>query len=49
MGFSVTIPVITNDSFLIKEKLIDEFYLFINPLVLSSGKTIQDYIENQKL
>jgi len=28
------------DSFLIKEKLIDEFYLFINPIVMGSGKTI---------
>ena len=28
------------DSSLIKEKLIDEFYLFINPIVMGSGKTI---------
>jgi riboflavin biosynthesis pyrimidine reductase len=25
---------------LIKEKLIDEFYLFVNPLVMGNGKTI---------
>ncbi len=28
------------DSSLIKEKLIDEFYLFVNPIVLGNGKTI---------
>ncbi len=28
------------NSSLIKEKLIDEFYLFLNPIVLGSGKTI---------
>ena len=38
------------DSSLIKEKLIDEFYLFINPIVLGSGKTIfKDFKEVQKL
>jgi dihydrofolate reductase len=38
------------DSSLIKEKLIDEFYLFINPIVLGSGKTIfKDFKEIQKL
>ena len=41
---------ISFDSSLIKEKLIDEFYLFINPIVLASGKTIfQDLKEIQKL
>ncbi|HET6590445.1 MAG TPA: dihydrofolate reductase family protein [Candidatus Nitrosocosmicus sp.] len=34
---------ISFDSSLIKEKLIDEFYLFINPIVLGSGKTIFKY------
>jgi dihydrofolate reductase len=28
------------DSSLIKEKLIDEFYLFVNPVVIGNGKTI---------
>ncbi|MGN6822605.1 MAG: dihydrofolate reductase family protein [Candidatus Nitrosocosmicus sp.] len=28
------------DSSLIKEKLIDEFYLFVNPIMLGSEKTI---------
>jgi dihydrofolate reductase len=28
------------DSSLIKEKLIDEFYLFVNPVVMGNGKTI---------
>ncbi|HYF99640.1 MAG TPA: dihydrofolate reductase family protein [Candidatus Saccharimonadales bacterium] len=38
------------DSSLIKEKLIDEFYLFVNPVVLGSGKTIfKDLKEIQKL
>ena len=38
------------DSSLIKEKLIDEFYLFINPIVMGSGKTIfRDLKEIQKL
>jgi len=41
---------ISFDSSLIKEKLIDEFYLFINPIVLGSGKTIfKDFKEIQKL
>ena len=41
---------ISFDSSLIKEKLIDEFYLFINPIVLGSGKTIfKDLKEIQKL
>jgi dihydrofolate reductase len=41
---------ISFDSSLIKEKLIDEFYLFINPIVLGSGKTIfKDTAEIQKL
>jgi dihydrofolate reductase len=35
---------------LIKEKLIDEFYLFVNPTVLGSGKAIfKDLKEIQKL
>jgi dihydrofolate reductase len=38
------------DSSLIKEKLIDEFYLFVNPIVLGSGKAIfKDLKEIQKL
>jgi dihydrofolate reductase len=38
------------DSSLIKEKLIDEFYLLINPIVLGNGKTIfKDLKEIQKL
>ncbi len=38
------------DSSLIKEKLIDEFYLFVNPVVIGNGKTIfKDIIEIQKL
>jgi dihydrofolate reductase len=39
------------DSSLIKEKkLIDEFYLFVNPIVLGNGKTIfRDLKETQKL
>jgi dihydrofolate reductase len=38
------------DSSLIKEKLIDEFYLLVNPIILGSGKTIfKDLKEIQKL
>ena len=38
------------DSSLIKEKLIDEFYLFINPILLASEKTIfKELKEIQKL
>jgi dihydrofolate reductase len=38
------------DSSLIKEKLIDEFYLFVNPIVIGNGKTIfKDIKEIQKL
>jgi dihydrofolate reductase len=38
------------DSSLIKEKLIDEYYLFVNPIMLGSGKTIfKDIKEIQKL
>ncbi|HXT85050.1 MAG TPA: dihydrofolate reductase family protein [Verrucomicrobiae bacterium] len=38
------------DSSLIKEKLIDEFYLFVNPIVLGNGKTIfKDSQEIQNL
>jgi len=38
------------DSSLIKEKLIDEFYLFVNPLIIGNGKTIfRDSKEIQKL
>jgi dihydrofolate reductase len=38
------------DSSLIKEKLIDEFYLFVNPIIMGSGKTIfRDLKEIQKL
>ncbi|MDN5847384.1 MAG: dihydrofolate reductase family protein [Candidatus Nitrosocosmicus sp.] len=38
------------DSYLIKEKLIDEFYLLVNPLVLGDRKTIfKDLKEIQKL
>ena len=39
------------DSSLIREKkLIDEFYLFVNPIVMGSGKTIfKDLKEIQKL
>jgi dihydrofolate reductase len=37
------------DSSLIKEKLIDEFYLFVNPVVIGNGKTIfKDLNEIQK-
>jgi dihydrofolate reductase len=37
------------DSSLIKEKLIDEFYLFVNPVVIGNGKTIfKDLSEIQK-
>jgi dihydrofolate reductase len=31
---------ISFDSSLIKEKLIDEFYLFVNPVAIGNGKTI---------
>jgi len=38
------------DSSLIKEKLIDEFYLFVNPVAIGNGKTIfKDLKEIQKL
>ena len=38
------------DSSLIKEKLIDEFYLFVNPIVMGNGKTIfRDLKGTQKL
>ena len=38
------------DSSLIIEKLIDEFYLFINPVAIGNGKTIfKDLSEIQKL
>ncbi|MEJ7642941.1 MAG: dihydrofolate reductase family protein [Candidatus Nitrosocosmicus sp.] len=38
------------DSSLIKEKLIDEFYLFVNPIVIGNGKAIfRDSKEIQKL
>jgi dihydrofolate reductase len=38
------------DSSLIKEKLIDEFYLFVNPLIMGDGKTIfKNLNEIQKL
>jgi dihydrofolate reductase len=38
------------DSSLIKEKLIDEFYLFLNPIVMGTGKNIfKDIKEIQKL
>ena len=38
------------DSSLIREKLIDEFYLFINPFLMGTGKTIfKDLSEIQKL
>jgi dihydrofolate reductase len=38
------------DSSLIEEKLIDEFYLFVNPIILGSGKTIfKNLKEIQKL
>jgi dihydrofolate reductase len=38
------------DSPLIKEKLIDEFYLFVNPVAIGNGKTIfKDLSEIQKL
>jgi dihydrofolate reductase len=37
------------DSSLIKEKLIDEFYLFVNPIVIGNGKTIFKNLEIQKL
>ena len=38
------------DSCLIKEKLIDEFYLLVNPLIMGNGKTIfKDLKEIQKL
>jgi dihydrofolate reductase len=38
------------DSSLIKEKLIDEFYLFVNPVAIGKGKTIfKDLSEIQKL
>jgi dihydrofolate reductase len=37
------------DSSLIKEKLIDEFYLFINPVAIGNGMTIfKDLNETQK-
>ena len=38
------------DSSLIKEKLIDEFYLFVNPVAIGNGKTIfKELNEIQKL
>ncbi|MDF0682585.1 MAG: dihydrofolate reductase family protein [Candidatus Nitrosocosmicus sp.] len=38
------------DSSLIREKLVDEFYLFVNPLIMGNGKTIfKDLREIQKL
>ena len=37
------------DSSLIKEKLIDEFYLFVNPIVIGNCKTIFKNLEIQKL
>lgn len=38
------------DSSLIKENLIDEFYLFVNPLIMGNGKTIfKNAKETQKL
>ena len=38
------------DSSLIKENLIDEFYLFVNPIAMGNGKTIfKDIKEIQKL
>lgn len=38
------------DSSLIKEKLIDEFYLLVNPLIMGNGKNIfKDLKEIQKL
>jgi dihydrofolate reductase len=37
------------DSSLIKEKLIDEFYLFVNPIVIGKGKTIFKNLEIQRL
>ena len=38
------------DSSLIKENLIDEFYLFVNPIVMGNGKNIfKDMKEMQKL
>lgn len=38
------------DSSLIKEKLVDEFYLFVNPVAIGNGKTIfRDLSEIQKL
>jgi dihydrofolate reductase len=38
------------DSSLIKENLIDEFYLFVNPVALGNGKTIfRDLNEIRKL
>ena len=37
------------DSSLIKEKLIEEFYLFVNPIVIGNGKTIFKNLEIQKL
>ena len=41
---------ISFDSSLIKENLIDEFYLFVNPIVIGNGKTIfKDLKEIQKL
>jgi dihydrofolate reductase len=41
---------LAKDSSLIKEKLIDEFYLFVNPVVFGNGKTIfKDLKEIQKL
>ncbi len=38
------------DSSLIKEKLVDEFYLLVNPLIMGNGKTIfKDLKQIQKL
>ena len=38
------------DSSLINEKLIEEFYLFVNPIIFGNGKTIfKDLKEIQKL
>jgi len=44
-GDTIVYGGVSFDSSLIKEKLIDEFYLFVNPVVIGNGKTIFKNLE----